>query len=541
MPKQKYPETAKRNEKAANRLDDGGALGPEFSQVYEFGAEAALFDLAERLGLREAVKAHAGKPGPGLPIEDAVLLAAIYLAVKPASKNSLFEWFDKTVLRESINSATEQNLSGQGFWQTLKGLGEVRRRKIEDGVAKKTVSAYGLGPDCLLFDNENFHAYLDSSGCPALAKDENGPEPMAKLSRLGLFLVVSADHGLPLFHEIYPESKINPRRLSEAVENLPARLSKLGQGKWNPTVFFEALNDSDGGFKGLRKESKSYGVLTCLGHGQGLKLPSFPESGFIDLEGDKFKGVKALRSEIRLYGKEYTLALTYDPKLYEIQLFGLKDNFLKCSKGLKKIQESLKRRAQNSIDELKTPNYDLTYQRIRDLLAPEHMKSIFNFKYMYEGGFLTIEFYVSELEFKNVTENVLGKSFIVTDNDHWPTEKIVSAYQSKLQTERRFASFKGANYPFFDSPYGQADIEVHAFITALSLTLRGALEIEFERLGHKLSAQKILDLLSQAKQVMTVCPKAKSGRVSKSSFSKMNPIAKDYIERHGLTKYAIKP
>jgi transposase len=88
--------------------------------------------------------------------------------------------------------------------------------------------------------------------------------------------------------------------------------------------------------------------------------------------------------------------------------------------------------------------------------------------------------------------------------------------------------------------YTDSHIKVHAFFCVLALILRGVLQLEMERLGHKMSIQKKLDTLSKTKQVITVFPKDAKTHITKTSFSGLEGIAKEYIDRYDLVRHAIK-
>ena len=68
-----------------------------------------------------------------------MLLAAINRAVAPTSKNSFFEWFNKTVLYKIFPGANAKNLSSQGFWNNMTELDEDKIRRIEDEITKQVI------------------------------------------------------------------------------------------------------------------------------------------------------------------------------------------------------------------------------------------------------------------------------------------------------------------------------------------------------------------------------------------------------------------
>ena len=102
--------TAARIEEAVKRMSSGDSIpDPDLVKVYEFGAVTALYSVADRLGVCQVIDDIAGKCNQGLPVSAYMLLAAINRVVEPTSKNTFWDWFDKTVL---------YNLKNMGCWTT---------------------------------------------------------------------------------------------------------------------------------------------------------------------------------------------------------------------------------------------------------------------------------------------------------------------------------------------------------------------------------------------------------------------------------------
>jgi transposase len=202
--KQVYLGTAERIEKAVGQLSTEKTIpDPGLVTVFDFGAVVALYSVADRLGICQIIDDIAGKRDQGLPISSSMLLAAINRAVAPTSKNAFFNWFAKTVLHKIFPGANERSLSSQGFWNNMTVLDEDKIRRIEDEITKRVVERYAIELDCLLFDNTNFFTYIDTANPSSLVKRGHSKEKRTDLKIVGLSLMVSPDHNIPLFHEVY--------------------------------------------------------------------------------------------------------------------------------------------------------------------------------------------------------------------------------------------------------------------------------------------------------------------------------------------------
>src|SRR4051812_41282168 len=95
-------------------------VSPQAAVVTEFGAVAALFDVAQRLRLVEHIDRHVpARRGPAGPsVGNYLLVAALNRAVQPRSKAQIAAWFDGTVLRRLLDFRPEQ-LTSQRFWDQM--------------------------------------------------------------------------------------------------------------------------------------------------------------------------------------------------------------------------------------------------------------------------------------------------------------------------------------------------------------------------------------------------------------------------------------
>src|SRR5262249_6612317 len=96
------------------------SVAPDAAVVTEFGAVAALFDLAQRLRLVEFIDRHvppcAATAGPS--VGSSLLVAALNRAVEPRSKAQIAAWFEGTILRRLLDFRPAQ-LTSQRFWDQM--------------------------------------------------------------------------------------------------------------------------------------------------------------------------------------------------------------------------------------------------------------------------------------------------------------------------------------------------------------------------------------------------------------------------------------
>ena len=539
--KQEYLGTAKRIAEAVGLLSSGVSVpDPQCVRVYEFGSVMALYSVAERLGVCEIINAAAGKRKQGLPVSASILLAAINRAVAPTSKNTFFEWFDKTVLYKVFPGANEKNLSSQGFWNNMASLDEGKIRRIEDDVTKRIVERYAIDVDCLLFDNTNFFTYLNTGTPSTLGKRGNSKEKRKDLKIVGLSLMVSPDHNIPLFHETYPGNRNDAHQFSGIIARLKERYRALGKGNCDVTLVFDKGNNNEDNIQELLE------TTPCLFHfvgglrlNQCQELLDVPKTDFTPLAGDLHE-VSAYRTVGQVYGREFTILATYNPELFKAQMVGILANIASCEKALEELSERLRLRKTGAITKGKKPTIESLTKKILGILSAEHMKDIFDYAVTGEPGQTpTMSFALNPDLWDLLQERVLGKTILFTDHAEWSNEQIVRAYRSQFHVEEAFRQMKDTKYLSFRPMrhFTDENIRVHAFYCVLALTLTCLLNKELELMGYKMSIRRMLDKFQEAQQVISVFANSGGNPTVKTAYSRFEGISKEYTEKYSLLEY----
>ncbi|MDR2366860.1 MAG: hypothetical protein LBF58_01920 [Deltaproteobacteria bacterium] len=545
--RQKYLGTVEKIEKAmasaaAAGIPEGGipeGVIPEaeYAKAYEFGAVVALFDIAERIGVRKAVAARLG-----LRAADAALLAAINLAVGPVGEGEILGWLGKTVLYNQLSRGQGRKRSVKGFWEDLGRLDGDGAIGAEDDMAAGIVQAYGPGTDCLIFYEPNLCTHFGAGAASATGKPPGGRAHGSGPRAMGLSLMVFPAHDVPLLHEPRERGLDGPMGYTEMVESLGTRCERLGLGDLSPTLVLGIGDDLREALGGPREGAKPCHVVAGLSPARCPELTCVPKTEFMALGGKRFPGLTAIRSKARIYGNEYTAIVTHDPGLFESQLAELDTNIVHSKIKLEKLKRLLAATSSELKPKSKKITSEVVFKGMGDILSSQYMDMVFErtIKFGYYG--LNIDFSVDEGQIEYLKENYLGKSVIVTDRDDWPTERIVAAYQYRHRAGRFFRQIAGAEnyFPGPGGPSGGSPFGARAFTSVLSLRLLGLLRLEMERLGHELGASELIGKLGEVRQIVTVFPKVNNKSVKRSTFCGLDGIAKDYIDYYGLTTYAME-
>ena len=542
---QKYLGSAADIAAAVDRSRGGEVPDPEYSIVLDYGAVCALYDLAERLGVRETINECAGKRNQGIPVGDSVLLASINRAVNPKSKNSFYAWLDKTVLHNMFPAANKKTLSSQGFWNNMSILDSNKITEIEDRLTKKVVDKYGISTECLLFDNTNFFTYMDTANPSELSKRGNSKQKRNDLKIIGLSMMLSPDDNIPLFHEAYPGNKNDAKRFSEVIDSLKKRYMQIKKDGPEITLVFDKGNNNESNIEGLLEETPcAFHYVGGLRLSQCPDLLEIPRDKFTALVGESFQGATSYRTNKRMYNREATVVVTYNPQLFEAQLEGVLRDIEKCVGKLQELRANLDAWAEGAITKGKKPNIASVAKKITAILSAQHMMEIFKFDVSSykDGSSPSFSFYIDEGRLNDIKDKVLGKSILFTDHLDWADEKIVATYRSQYHIEDCFRQMKDTKHLSFRPVFHWTDkmIRVHVFYCVLSLMLCNVLNKEIKAIGHKMSVNAMIETLAEVQQVITVFPRAGNKQTSKSSFSRLDGIAKKIIESYDLTKYKVR-
>ncbi|MDR1080033.1 MAG: IS1634 family transposase, partial [Deltaproteobacteria bacterium] len=390
---------------------------------------------------------------------------------------------------KSFPLANENNLSSQGFWNNMSQINSDQIREIEDKIVSKIVEIYDIRTDCLLFDNTNFITYFDSDNPSALAKRGNSKEHRSELRIIGLSLMVSPDHNIPLFHEIYPGNTNDAKRFSEIIATLKDRASKIC-GATDITIVFVRGNNSSSNFdKLLENDPLSFHFVGGLKQNQCRHLFEVPSSEFLPLKGECFGETTAYRTTEEEYRISVTVIVTNNPELFRTQMRGINENIQKCSIEFDELICKLQQRKDGLIRKGKNYTRESIEAMVKNILHREYMQQIFDYSITRDDKFFSLSYNISEKKFDNLKTKTLGKSIIFTSRHDWSPEQIVSTYRAQYHVELNFKQMKDKKFISFTPirHFTDSKIIVHSFYCVLSLILCSVMNLEFHRLGHKLS------------------------------------------------------
>jgi len=198
-------------------------------KVFEFGAVAALYSLAQRLKLVETIDAHVPKRAQGASAGQYMLIATLNRCIAPKSKRQIAEWYASTSLRRWLGIKPEL-LTSQRFWDHMGYLGEEEIRKIEEDIVRRVVEEFDLDLRRLVYDTTNFFTNIDTKTGSELPQRGKSKAKRNDLRQVGLALLVSTDFHVPLFHTPYPGNTHDSVQFKNVTAKLVERYEQVLHG-----------------------------------------------------------------------------------------------------------------------------------------------------------------------------------------------------------------------------------------------------------------------------------------------------------------------
>jgi transposase len=477
--------------------------------VEEFGATAALHQMAQRLQFAAIVDRHAPKRNQGVSTGAYMLIATLNRAICPTSKVALAEWFEQTA-GPRLLGVNVSKLSSQAFWNHMDRLDADTLVRIENDLFKRIVEEFQVDLRCLLYDGTNFYTYINTQTLSELAQRGHNKQKRTDLRQVSLGLLTTRDFHIPLLHMVYGGNIADSTQFGSVIETLVTRYHQLRDFCPHVTLVFDKGNNSQENFNAFEQTQMHFvGSLKLC---QCAELLEMPLSAYRQLTAQGLEAVRTYRTRHTVFGQERTVILTYNENLLAGQLQGLGRNIGKCRKELRELQCRLHRWACGSITNGRRPTVESVEKNIANILRREYMKEIFDVTVELSVPAVRLSYRLRQDALSQLAERVLGKTILFTDNDDWSDEQIILTYRSQYHIEHAFRDMKNPTFLGWNPQLHWTDqkIRVHAFYCVAALTLVSLLRRELAAQHLDFSAEKLLHQLRGIRETISVYPQSKN-------------------------------
>jgi transposase len=479
---------------------------PKEAIVADFGAVAALYDLAARLRLVEHIDRHVAKQGTGASVGSYLLVATLNRCIAPCSKASIAKWFQTTVLRRLMDIDSRQ-LSSQRFWENMDRISPEAIEAIERDITVQMVGEFGIDLKRVLFDGTNFFTFIDTfNERSKLAQRGKSKEGRKALRIVGLALLVSADFHVPLLHRTYPGNQADAPTFASLSAALVARYRELTDGAEHVTIIFDKGNNSEENLEAI--EDSPYHFIGSLVPTQHPDLLVIPAKRFRSLDAEGLAGVRAYRLRKEVFKVQRTVLVTYNENLFVAQSRTLLREIAKRQRLFRQLQHQLQRHRDGKVRRGKPPTLEGISKKVAGWLKARHMKELFQVELTKSEGLPIFSYRFDNRAWQRVQKTLLGKTILFTDNDEWSDVEIIRGYRSQHHVETAFRRMKDCHHICLRPQHHWTDqkVQVHVFYCVLALMLCSLLRRQLHRKGIDRSIADLLDALGKIREVGVVYP-----------------------------------
>lgn len=522
-------------EKIMQRLQNTEG-SPVKARVYEFGAIAALWALAERLNLVERIDRHAPKRNQGLSCGQYMLLAAINRCVAATSKSSMYDWYQTTVLTR-LMPTSKKSLAPQRFWDHMGYLDEATIEAIEDELTECLLDEWQVDRRMLLWDATNFDTFIDTQTNGELAQRGRAKSKRYDLRVIGLALLASTDFNLPLLSSVYPGNQNDVTLFSNAMQRLTARYERLAGQAQELTLVFDGGNNSHENIIAL--EGAGYRFITSLTLTDHRDLLEVPLGNYEEFADERLDGTNAYHARKDIWGKERVVIVTRSETLLQGQLNGIHAVLTKKRQALRELKEKLHRRQKpEAKGRGKGYTADSIRKRLNKIISGQYIKDILKAEVYKTDGRLDFSFRTDQAAFDRLQRERLGKRIYCTNNLDWSTEQIILGGRSQYHIENAFKQMKDPHWVSFCPTFHWTDqrLRVHAFYCLLALLLTSLLRREAEAHGLDLSVDRLYTELSGIREVVNLYGNGRGRPRAEYVITEQNPTQQQLYDIFALDR-----
>lgn len=477
---------------------------PLYAEERDFGATAALWDMAQQLDIVGIIDGRAPKRDQGASVGEYILLATLNRAIAPTSKRKLASWYRDTILTRLL-PLRPAALRSQRFWDHMNYLDESTLAQIEDDITRRVVEGLNVDLRALFYDTTNFDTFLSSDNPGELAQRGHAKSKRTDLRVVGLALLVSWDFHIPLFSKVYEGNQNDSVTFSQVLDDLVARYQMFKEKCQRITLVFDKGNNSEENIQAL--DGSPYHFIGSLVPSQHQDLLDIPLERFRYVKGPLFEGVRIYHTEKEVFGQKRTIVITRSRALLQGQVRGIRQHLAKKLKALRELQNRVARSHEPGWKG--KPYTDESIQKNLDkIISGQYIVDFLWGKVARKHGRLGIEFGIDDEAYNKLKKRVLGKRILFTDRQDLTDEEIIFGYRGQHHVERAFKDMKDPYFISFSPPRHWTDemLRVHAFYCVLALTLISLLHRRVCQAGVAISQWGLMGQLKKIKEITNYYP-----------------------------------
>jgi transposase len=519
------------------------AVMPQRTRHLAFGDVAAVWGFIQRLGVIEVIDEVAGarRSDAGASVGTLLALAALNRLVDPCSKRAIAAWW-KTTAADRFTKISASVLDHRRFWDAMHQVTLDELAGIEQTLALRTVTRFGVDISALALDMTNFATYIDTGNDKApIAARGKAKQKRNDLRLVGLGLVVTRDGGIPLASHAYPGNRPDVTQFATMIDLLVARHAALAERAGTPaapirpaeiTVVFDAGQNSVVNFDHLARSGLAF--VGSVPPSDCADLLTQPADARAVVDADRFGGLTALQTRREVYGQQRRTVLTHSPTLHQAQSRGYDQTLAKAGAKLTELADTLARGRTRRPRPKVTAEIDrivhdpwvrrVTAWQLTGDTPPEHR----------------LTWNIDDTARAELEAEVFGKRVLITGRDDWPIAEVVAAYRSQSEAEFAFRQLKDPHLVSFSPMHHWTDhnIRVHVFTCVLALQIAHLMRRHAAQAGLTLSVRELLDQLAGIQETVLIYPSTGGRPKARRMLTETTPAQDQLVEIFDLNRWA---
>lgn len=511
------------------------------------GAPFMMYSISEWLGIQDLMSQFFPQgTANGITRPMSLLLAAIHRACEPGSKMKFAEWFGYTSLPDRLK-VDSSVFTSQHFWEQMDGITADQIKDFETALFRKIITQF---PDLqekmstLSTDFTNYYTYINNRNYRCvIAQMGHSKEGRTGQRIFCVAVIISPLLGIPIATMVYEGNQNDKTALKNFFSELTTRLSEVVDPQ-KITYVFDGGGASEEVLEMIPGNYITRGSLKSSPELYDVPRDSYEE---VELTDDGCTHVTAYRGKAVQFGKERTVIISLSEALKDGQD---RETNKQTAKFMEKIDElNIRLNNPRATTDKRLPAIE---ERVRKLLASEyHLDEFIEISYetisiidpllerkfknaeknsakkkekivlkLEDGTEITkiedipkvqvvtsLQAVVNETKRQAMSDKYYGKHLLVTDQDTWSTEKIISVYRDQEHIERFFRDTKDVRHFSVRPTFHWTDqkLRVHVMICYLGLTLcRTAQYLLKRRFDYSITCSELLDQLTRVQECLVI-------------------------------------
>ena len=522
---------------------EGVPSKPMYAEIFHLGGPAAYLNIAEEINMIPIIDSVLPKRNQGLSIGFYLTLAAINRGIEAVSKRSMWNWFQDTILFRVFPEANKTSLSSQRFWDNMSFIEEDKIKLTWMKLVDSILDRENIDLSCASYDGTNFYSFIGSFNVRcSIAKRGKNKQGRRDLRQINYALFCTRKDHFPLYFDVFEGNRHDSKEFGKVIEDFFRAFKDRKPNGNGLTIVFDKGNNSKDNLNKFVEDSGFHfvGSVKPDDH-KDLALISNNDKRLISLSHPRLDQVKAFRTRKKIYGKNLTVVVTFNNKLYTSQIKSINNEINKCLDKLSVISTKLQDRIAGRITKGKKPTLSSIKGQVKSIRSGQHMKKLIKATVTEHNGYSILTYNVNTDAYAELADTYLGKNIIITDNHDWSTEDIIVTYRSQHIIEDIFKQMKdrkiGTWWPMFH--WTDQKIKVHGLYCSLSLILRSLIMKRIQEASMPMSVNHLHERLSGIREVLNVFPKRKNKQTTQSVVSKMDEVQQRLFDLFRMEKYLL--